>query len=455
MIKCISWLRPASIAIGLVSLLFAIAEAGTYNLEYPANYGCKCTPNWQNYGNFKTQWRQWPGEPRMDVTHSRAVGAEPLPPTRGIEQLPPPRVKLHDLQKGPPPVVPEGGSNGPVELPGGPTTPGGGANLPPGLPPDNGGGANLPQNLPFEPGGLKPTPFLPPDLQPSTPKQPFDIPGLPSPTEKKEDTPSTTPQKDTKDEKTPGVGGMQYKPEPTKKQSSNHVSTRNGDVSGSRPYVPVRLPETASVKTAVESAPVAMESHPQANWNSALDPGTYSESSRSGAIYPSTDIVRQTDYQVPSSSGKGAPSNEIVQQSYQQPQSVDRYSSFEAPANLRQTVPPPLALKGYCPVELCVKGRWVQGDARWTATHKGIVYHFSGNEQRTLFLANPEQFVPANGGDDPVILASERRSVPGELNYCAAFKGRIYMFQSAATQAEFQKSPERFVGNAPSEYRGN
>jgi YHS domain-containing protein len=90
-----------------------------------------------------------------------------------------------------------------------------------------------------------------------------------------------------------------------------------------------------------------------------------------------------------------------------------------------------------------------------TVTYQGAVYHFSGNEPRTLFLANPEQFVPANGGNDPVILANERRSMPGELNYCAAFKGRIYMFRSAATQAEFQKSPERYAGSQPSENPAN
>jgi YHS domain-containing protein len=53
--------------------------------------------------------------------------------------------------------------------------------------------------------------------------------------------------------------------------------------------------------------------------------------------------------------------------------------------------------------------------------------------------------VPVNGGNDPVIAAKERRNAPGEVSYCAEFKGRIYMFTSAATQAEFQKNPERFV----------
>ena len=39
---------------------------------------------------------------------------------------------------------------------------------------------------------------------------------------------------------------------------------------------------------------------------------------------------------------------------------VDSDCRFAATGN------PPMALKGYCPVELCRNGRWVQGDPRWT-----------------------------------------------------------------------------------------
>ncbi len=116
------------------------------------------------------------------------------------------------------------------------------------------------------------------------------------------------------------------------------------------------------------------------------------------------------------------------------------------PADVRQFNAPPIALKGYCPVELCRNGQWVQGDPRWTVIHQGVAYRLSGNEQRLQFLAHPEQFVPANEGNDLVISINQHRNVPGELSFCAAFKGRIYMFSSSATQLEFQKNPEYFIG---------
>jgi hypothetical protein len=176
------------------------------------------------------------------------------------------------------------------------------------------------------------------------------------------------------------------------------------------------------------------QARPQANGNPTVQPGIYAEAFRSGTIYPSTDNARQANYQAPAeSSGSGRFSPEVVQQSFQQ-----SGPSAEKPA-------PPIALKGYCPVELCRNGRWVQGDPRWTVIHQGAAYRLSGNDQRMQFLANPEQFAPANGGNDLVISVGQRRDVPGDLSYCAAFKGRIYMFSSSATQLEFQKSPERFI----------
>jgi YHS domain-containing protein len=434
MIKRIFWVSPALIAgaIGLTHLLHGVSEAGTYNLEYPANYGCKCTPNVLHYGYFKTEWRQAPGEVRPN---QKVIGAELLQPVKGYEQLPLPRVKLQDLQ--PPP---ESGNPSP--------TPNGQPSPSPGLPPDPNnpggpagpGGDNL-SNPKSEPGGFNPTPGLnldqnPPGALGEPEKKPIEPPkDTPSPLEKNE-KPAVEPPKDLKDSAKPAVGGLNFKPELPKKGVFNQpILNRNVEMGGLKSSVPTRLPDTATAKPAAADSQTLNQAHPQANWNSALEPGMYPESFRSGTIYPATDMARQADYQAPvQSSGSGRLSSGVVEQSFQQPQPSAGKSA------------PPLALKGYCPVELCRNGRWVQGDPRWTVIHQGVTYRLSGNEQRLQFLANPEQFAPANGGNDLVISVNQRRNVPGELSYCAAFKGRIYMFSSSATQLEFQKNPERFIG---------
>ena len=90
-------------------------------------------------------------------------------------------------------------------------------------------------------------------------------------------------------------------------------------------------------------------------------------------------------------------------------------------------------------------GRWVLGDLRWTVVHNGGIYRLSGAEQRQQFLADPDRFAPANSGNDIVLSVTNNRSVPGQTAYCAIYDNRLYMFSSEATQAKFNRNPERYV----------
>ncbi len=107
---------------------------------------------------------------------------------------------------------------------------------------------------------------------------------------------------------------------------------------------------------------------------------------------------------------------------------------------------PRVALGGYCPVELSRHGRWAPGDLRWTVVYKGWIYRLSGAEQRQQFLADPDSFAPVNSCNDPVLSVDEHRTVAGQTAYCAVYDGRLYMFSSAATQAQFNRNPQRYAG---------
>ena len=98
-------------------------------------------------------------------------------------------------------------------------------------------------------------------------------------------------------------------------------------------------------------------------------------------------------------------------------------------------------------MELTSNGRWVPGDRRWTAVHKGQVYRFSGPAQQQQFLANPDAFAPVNSGNDPVLAVGDNRCVPGQPAYCATYNGRLYMFSSAATKAQFIQNPQRYAAD--------
>jgi YHS domain-containing protein len=106
---------------------------------------------------------------------------------------------------------------------------------------------------------------------------------------------------------------------------------------------------------------------------------------------------------------------------------------------------PSVALNGYCPVELSRNGRWVLGDLRWTVVYHGWIYRLSGAEQRQQFLDNPDRFAPVNSGNDVVWSVAKNRNIPGQTAYCAIYNNRLYMFSSAATQAEFNRTPERYA----------
>ena len=106
---------------------------------------------------------------------------------------------------------------------------------------------------------------------------------------------------------------------------------------------------------------------------------------------------------------------------------------------------PPLALDGYCPVQLTENEHWVLGDRRWGAIHEGRTYLFAGPEEQNRFLADPVHFAPVFSGDDVVKLIDEGKRVPGSRLYGAWFHGKVYLFVSENSYRQFDKNPFRYV----------
>ena len=123
---------------------------------------------------------------------------------------------------------------------------------------------------------------------------------------------------------------------------------------------------------------------------------------------------------------------------------VESAASAEAGSGTT-TVMPPVAMDGYCPVDLMRNGRWTPGDLRYTVVHDGRMYRLSGSAEWQEFQANPNAFTPAYAGNDSVLSTDQQRLVPGQLLYCATYNGRLYMFSSAATQAQFNENPRRYA----------
>jgi YHS domain-containing protein len=215
-----------------------------------------------------------------------------------------------------------------------------------------------------------------------------------------------------------------------------HEEPRIGEVADARP-------------TLKPTQPAA----PQANWTAALDPGFRDDILWSMATYRSTGLARAAVHQTPVEPRR-RPADEESQPTrpacpsgrtcYTRPPDGKLVSYIEEP---RHDGSLPVALDGFCPVELGDKGHWVAGNPQITAVHRGFTYRLSGDEQRKRFLANPERYAPMFSGEDPVLIVDGQRHVRGQTDYCVAYNGRLYMFSGAATLARFQTDPQRYTRN--------
>ena len=103
-----------------------------------------------------------------------------------------------------------------------------------------------------------------------------------------------------------------------------------------------------------------------------------------------------------------------------------------------------LALAGYCPVSLVQgKGR-VAGDANLALFHDGHSYRFANAASRDLFLKDPEQYLPSDGGNCVVSHKEKKQETTGDPKFGANYKGRLYLFANLDAQAKFAADPDAY-----------
>jgi YHS domain-containing protein len=463
MVKRISWFGLSTLLIvGGTTLFYCdfVRAGGTYKLEYPQGYGTCCPANSMEFGYFRTGWREWPGEMRRDKSFPRSIDMEMIPTPAGQKTVPPAKAeeKPKTLNEVPQGFGPEGGMEQPQGLLPGQAAPG---------EKPAGPGLELP-TVPQEPGGFNPLPSLPPDLSApksqdgkETEEKKPDTESKESTEPKKEDQskPESAPQTKTSEKSKTDVASSRSRPknESTRTKSLVQNSVPMDSAKEKRLH-PSPLPTAAAVPgegTMTGNLP-KVERTVRENFlkgeETKIDNLLKGESTITAAhpkgetafgsgpeLPASTPKIKQIDpIRDPSAIARGAVYHEAAGSA-----TIARNSRDVVPQTFVQKV----ALDGFCPVELSLHGRWAPGDKQWTAAYKGFNYQFSGSMQRQEFLANPEKFIPANGGFDPVVSVAEERNVPGQVNFCATYKGRIYMFSTAATQEYFHKNPELYTGS--------
>jgi YHS domain-containing protein len=96
------------------------------------------------------------------------------------------------------------------------------------------------------------------------------------------------------------------------------------------------------------------------------------------------------------------------------------------------------AIKGMDVVAYFDEKRPVEGESRYSAAHKGVVYRFASAENRDRFTASPERFAPSYGGYCAFgVLMGEKVDVdPRQFRF---EDGRLLMFFSAGTHSQWQR----------------
>lgn len=386
-------------------------------LEYPPRGPCSCVPNVMHFGHYEPQWRAWPGELRLEQVNSRAVIAEPLPTPKGQKIVPPPKAAGSQGQ-------PSQGQQPPGQQPPGQPSPG---------QPPQGQQPQAPVEQPEEPSVLPPGSTLrPPEgtLLPTTPKGSENKPSTEGALPGLEEPPATPPAKKPpagKPSATPSA-----KPPAEKPKSS---MWENGPKLGNMTDVTVDSPLPENCRYRQPDTP-QQETPPIAAKSDRVDvPPNDVESERNTSLA----VVSRADF-----TGTAGESKTSVE-----PAAYASTESSVKSSAANQAALPAVALDGYCPVELNRNGRWVVGDLRWTVVRDGRIYRLSGTEQRRLFLADPERYMPVNSGNDVVRSAKGDSDVPGKTANCAIYNNRLYMFSSQTTQAEFNRNPGEYAAERP------
>ncbi|MFO0945561.1 MAG: hypothetical protein U1D30_06405, partial [Planctomycetota bacterium] len=115
----------------------------------------------------------------------------------------------------------------------------------------------------------------------------------------------------------------------------------------------------------------------------------------------------------------------------------------------------PVAMDGFCPVSMIVRAELTHGSDNACLAYKGRRYLFRSEAERSMFLNNPEKYMPAENGQCVVTWAEEHRWIPGQIRYPAIFGDHVFFFNSESVRQKFLDDPERYVDPAGRAYRSS
>lgn len=112
----------------------------------------------------------------------------------------------------------------------------------------------------------------------------------------------------------------------------------------------------------------------------------------------------------------------------------------------------PLGLHGVDPVAFVQLGNRIDGNAKFTAIHDNVAYYFTSQDNLDQFKANPQRFVPQNGGYC-TFGVSVGKKFDGDPKYAAVRDGKLYVFLNEDILMAFQKDPAGTIAKANANWK--
>jgi len=88
--------------------------------------------------------------------------------------------------------------------------------------------------------------------------------------------------------------------------------------------------------------------------------------------------------------------------------------------------------------------KWIKGNPQFSVQQDGKTYLFPSDEQRQMFLKNPDKYTPALGGDCVVAKVEMGKQVAGSVQHAALHGGRLFLFPNAQAKGMFLAAPEKY-----------
>ena len=112
----------------------------------------------------------------------------------------------------------------------------------------------------------------------------------------------------------------------------------------------------------------------------------------------------------------------------------------------------PLGLHGVDPVEFIATANPIEGLAAFTAVHDGVAYYFLTEANMKTFEANPEAYLPQNGGFC-TFGVSVGKKFDGDPEYHAVIDNKLYVFLNRDIFDAFNKDRQGTISKAATNWK--